>query len=187
MRYKVIGIGGAARNQLNELDSFAFDFNCAVNIDTDIAAASVFLGSFVQIGNELQQGRGSVEPEVGFMAAMESKTKIAELLSDTDFLILTAGLGGGCGTGALPYVAELARTRGIKTALVVTTPAGFEGERRRKRADDCLFKIAGSLCDDLFVIPIIFDDKGLLRIYENADKEVAKKIIYIINKEIVQI
>jgi cell division protein FtsZ len=125
-----------------------------VNINTDKPTLTVSGANVrVQIGEKLTHGQGAgSNPEVGRLAAEESRNNIAKVFEDTDAAFITAGMGGGTGTGAAPVVADIARESGVLTIAVVTLPFGFEGGTKMKRAvagiDELLKKV-----DTLFVIP----------------------------------
>lgn len=107
----------------------------------------------IQIGEKLTRGLGAgADPEVGRKAAEESKEQIEELLQDTDMVFVTAGMGGGTGTGAAPVVAQLAKQKGILTVGVVTKPFGFEGKVRMKNAEAGIEELKANV-DTLITIP----------------------------------
>jgi len=138
-KIRVMGVGGGGTNALNSMISQStiqgVDF-IAVNTD----AQSLLLNQAatkMQIGEDLTKGLGSGgNPEVGKQAAEESYEKIKELLDGTDMLFLTAGMGGGTGTGATPIIAKAAKEVGALTVAVVTKPFAFEGTRRMVTAED---------------------------------------------------
>lgn len=154
-KIKVIGIGGGGNNAVASMITTGkirgVEF---VSINTDTQAllnnpATVKL----QIGDNLTKGLGSgADPEVGRQAAEESREKIKELLVDTDMVFITAGMGGGTGTGGAPIVAELAKEAGALTVAVVTKPFAFEGIRRMSVADEGIDELKGRV-DTLIVIP----------------------------------
>ena len=129
---KVIGIGGAGNNVVNRMaagDTKGVEF-IAVNTDKQALAVSGAKQT-IQIGEKLTHGQGAgSDPDVGKRAAEESRNAIAEALEGTDMVFLTAGMGGGTGTGAAPVVAEAAKDAGILTVGVVTRPFSWEGRRR---------------------------------------------------------
>lgn len=131
-RIKVIGVGGAGNNAVNRM--IEAEINCAeyyvVNTDVQILALSPCKNK-IQIGISLTKGLGAgAEPEVGRAAAEESKEALTEAVKDTDLLFITAGMGGGTGTGAAPVIAKIARDMKILTVGVVTEPFAFEGKTR---------------------------------------------------------
>lgn len=160
---KVIGIGGGGNNAVNRmidnrLKGVKF---IAVNTDQqDLHSSKAELK--VQIGENITKGLGAgSKPEVGEESAVESRDKIQQILVDTDMLFITAGMGGGTGTGAAPIIAEVAKEMGILTVGVVTKPFTFEGKRRMKNAMYGIDKLKNSV-DTLLAIP---NDK-LLEIVE---------------------
>lgn len=151
---KVIGVGGgggnAVRHMLNS-DIEGVDFICA-NTDaqalTDMGAKQV-----IQLGGNITKGLGAgANPEVGRQSAMEDRDRIAEALKGADMVFITAGMGGGTGTGAAPVVAEVAREMGILTVAVVTKPFQFEGGKRMSVAESGLKDLEESV-DSLITIP----------------------------------
>lgn len=135
MKIQIWGIGGAGRNILNALIENDVPTECTVYLDTHLQALpSARAGAFIQLGKKLCQGLGAVQAEIGLEAARESKNCICTKLKDLDFLILVAGLGGGVGSGAIPYIASLAQSSTIPTVAIVTLPPAFEGHRRANRA-----------------------------------------------------
>ena len=107
----------------------------------------------IQIGEKLTGGKGAgANPEVGRKAAEESRTQLAKVLEDTDMVFITAGMGGGTGTGAAPVVAEAAREQGVLTVGVVTKPFGFEGRRRMTQAEQGIEELRDKV-DSLVIIP----------------------------------
>lgn len=152
---KVIGVGGAGSNAVNSMIASG-DMNNVTFIvaNTDAQALSQSPAHFkVQLGKKITKGLGAgSNPEVGRRAAEEDIESIKELLQNTDILFLTAGLGGGTGTGALPVIAQAAKEMGILTVAVVTKPFTFEGKRRSKHAEDAFNNIKG-VADTLIVVP----------------------------------
>ncbi len=151
---KVIGVGGGGNNAVDRMVASGMqgvDF-IAVNTDKQCLNAS-HATQKLPIGEKLTQGKGAGgKPEVGRESAKESKEAIAALLENTDMVFVTAGMGGGTGTGAAPVVAEIAKEKGILTVGVVTKPFSFEGKRRMDQA------LAGidELCqkvDSLIIVP----------------------------------
>ncbi len=151
---KVVGIGGGGGNAvkhmiLNEVDGV--DFICA-NTDaqalTDVSADTV-----LQLGSTITKGLGAgANPEIGRQAAMEDKERIAEVLNGADMVFITAGMGGGTGTGGAPVVAEIARELGILTVAVVTKPFPFEGRKRMALAEEGIKQLQDRV-DSLITIP----------------------------------
>ncbi len=153
-RIKVFGIGGAGGNALNnmiEQNLPGVEFYAA-NTDAQVLNCSLAPVK-VQLGARLTNGLGAGgRPQVGQEAAKEDQGMLSEHMEDADMVFVTAGMGGGTGTGAAPVVAKLARDSGALTVGVVTRPFGFEGSRRRKNADEGL-KELGQEVDSLIVIP----------------------------------
>ena len=154
-RIKVIGVGGGGGNAVNSMvESQMIDGVEFVAINTDAQALLVNKAETkLQIGSNYTKGLGSgADPEVGRNAAEESRDKIKELMFDTDMVFITAGMGGGTGTGASPVVAEMAKEAGALTVSVVTKPFMFEGIRRANVAEDGIERLR-DLVDTLIVIP----------------------------------
>lgn len=154
-KIKVMGLGGGGSNSLNSMISLqqiqGVEF---VSVNTDAQALMNNQSpTKVQIGETLTKGLGSGgDPEVGRQAAEESTQKIQDVLQDADMVFLTAGMGGGTGTGSIPIVAQVARTIGALTVAVVTKPFAFEGTRRMVVAEEGLEKLKDKV-DALIVIP----------------------------------
>jgi cell division protein FtsZ len=154
-KIKVIGVGGGGGNAISSMiESGTISGVEFVAINTD---AQVLLNNKaptkLQIGEKLTKGLGvGGNPEIGRQAAEESVEKIKELLIDTDMVFVTAGMGGGTGTGAVPVVAQLAKEAGALTIGVVTKPFAFEGTRRMVAAEDGIEKLKEAT-DTLIVIP----------------------------------
>ena len=151
---KVIGVGGAGNNVVNRMvrsGAKGVDF---VAVNTDKQALNVSSATYkIQIGEKLTQGQGAgADPEVGRKAAEESRNQIAKALEDTDMVFITAGMGGGTGTGAAPIVAEIAKEMNILTVAVVTKPFRFEGMRRMRAAEMGIEELQ-SRVDSLVIIP----------------------------------
>ena len=151
---KVIGVGGGGGNAVRHMIDHqvdGVDFICA---NTDAQALSdISSNTVLQLGSGITKGLGAgANPEVGRAAAMEDKDRIADALHGADMVFVTAGMGGGTGTGAAPIVAEVARELGILTVAVVTRPFSFEGKKRLNTADQGLREIAQH-CDSLITIP----------------------------------
>ncbi len=151
---KVVGVGGGGGNAVehmvgNHVDGV--DFICA-NTDSQ-ALKNMSARSVLQLGSTVTKGLGAgANPEVGRQAAMEDRERIAEALSGADMVFITAGMGGGTGTGAAPVVAEVAQELGILTVAVVTKPFPFEGRKRSKLAEGGLTELAKHV-DSLITIP----------------------------------
>ncbi|MGN0824008.1 MAG: cell division protein FtsZ, partial [Candidatus Coproplasma sp.] len=153
-RIKVIGVGGAGNNAVNRM--IEAGINCAeyvvVNTDSQILALSKCENK-IQIGRQLTKGLGAgAEPEVGRQAAEESKDLLNDVIKGTDLLFITAGMGGGTGTGAAPVIAKIARDMKILTVAVVTEPFAFEGKKRMENTVKGLDSLK-KYVDTLIVIP----------------------------------
>ena len=150
---KVIGVGGAGNNAVNRMIESGIkgvDF-IAVNTDRQALQQSK-AGTKIQIGEKITRGLGAgANPDIGAQSAEESKSEVAEVLRGADMVFVTAGMGGGTGTGAAPVVAEIAKEMGILTIGVVTKPFMFEGKARKLRADYGTQKLKENV-DDLIVI-----------------------------------
>ncbi len=151
---KVIGVGGAGNNVVNrmiEANVQGVEF-VVVNTDRQDLNKSKCPNK-LQIGEKLTGGMGAgSKPEVGKKSAEESRAAIAKILEDTDMVFITAGMGGGTGTGAAPIIADLAHEAGILTVGVVTKPFRFEGANRMKQADSGIAALSEKV-DSLIVIP----------------------------------
>ena len=151
---KVIGVGGGGGNAVQHMVSCDVDgveFICA-NTDAQ-ALDNMASRTVIQIGGELTKGLGAgANPEVGRQAALEDRERIAEMLDGADMVFITAGMGGGTGTGAAPIVAEVAKDMGILTVAVVTKPFTFEGRKRLKIADEGIKELKENV-DSLIIIP----------------------------------
>ncbi|WP_312939842.1 cell division protein FtsZ [Oscillibacter sp.] len=151
---KVIGVGGGGNNVVNRMvrsGTKGVDF---VAINTDKQALNVSSATYkIQIGEKLTHGQGAgSDPEVGRKSAEESRSQIAKALEDTDMVFITAGMGGGTGTGGAPIVAEIAKELEILTVAVVTKPFGFEGRRRLQQAEKGISELKEKV-DSLVIIP----------------------------------
>lgn len=154
VKIKVIGVGGAGNNVVNrmiEAGVGGVDFY-AVNTDKQDLNKSV-CSNKIQIGEKLTGGMGAgSKPEVGRKSAEESRAAIAKVLEGTDMVFITAGMGGGTGTGAAPIVADLAHEAGILTVGVVTKPFKFEGANRMRQAEQGIADLNDKV-DSLIIIP----------------------------------
>ena len=154
VKIKVIGVGGGGNNVVNRMvrtGARGVDF---VAVNTDKQALNVSAATYkIQIGEKLTHGQGAgSDPEVGRKSAEESRNQIAKALEDTDMVFITAGMGGGTGTGGAPIVAEIAREAGILTVGVVTKPFKFEGANRMKQAESGIANLSDKV-DSLIIIP----------------------------------
>ncbi len=158
---KVIGVGGGGNNAVNRMVNAGIKSAEFVAVNTDKQALLMSKAQHrIQIGEKLTRGLGAgADPEIGYKAAEESKEVLADMLKDTDLVFITAGMGGGTGTGAAPVIASLAKEMGILTIAVVTKPFGFEGIKRMENAEKGIKALKENV-DTLVVIP---NDK-LLRV-----------------------
>ena len=153
-RIKVVGVGGAGGNAINRMVASGVDGIEFVAVNTDAQALMTSeAGQVIRIGDKLTKGLGAGgRPEVGERAAEESTEDLAESMRDCDMVFITAGMGGGTGTGASPVVAHLARQSGALTVAVVTKPFEFEGGRRRRAAEEGVAALK-DVVDALITIP----------------------------------
>ena len=151
---RVIGVGGAGSNVVNRMVSSGTKGIDFVAVNTDKQALSISSAtSKIQIGEKLTHGQGAgSNPEIGRKSAEESRNQLAKALEDTDMVFITAGMGGGTGTGAAPVVAEIAKEMDILTVAVVTKPFGFEGQRRMRCAESGIAELQSKV-DSLVIIP----------------------------------
>ena len=153
-KIKVIGVGGGGGNAVNrmvatEVKNVEF---IAINTDEHVLRLSK-ASQKIQIGEKLTRGKGAGSmPQIGQEAAEESRDEIAALLKDTDMVFVTAGMGGGTGTGAAPVVAKIAKDMGILTVGVVTKPFAFEGKRRMTQAEQGIAELSACV-DSLIIVP----------------------------------
>ena len=151
---KVIGVGGGGGNAVNHMVESSIEgveFICA-NTDAQ-ALKRVSAKTVLQLGSEITKGLGAgADPEVGRQAAMEDRERIAELLNGADMVFITAGMGGGTGTGGAPVVAQVAKELGILTVAVVTRPFPFEGPKRMRAAEEGMRELSEHV-DSLITIP----------------------------------
>ena len=151
---KVIGVGGGGNNAVNRMIEAGIKNVEFIAINTDRQALLLSKApSRIQIGEKITRGLGAgANPDIGMQAAEESKTEIAEALKGADMVFVTAGMGGGTGTGAAPVVAAAAKEMGILTIGVVTKPFTFEGKKRLAQAERGIDNLKGKV-DTLVVIP----------------------------------
>ncbi|WP_180002678.1 MULTISPECIES: cell division protein FtsZ [unclassified Acinetobacter] len=174
-RFTVFGVGGAGGNAVQhmlESDIEGVKFVCA---NTDKQALDRMNAQFkIQLGEQSTRGLGAgANPQVGQTAAEESRELIRQHLEGTDMVFVTAGMGGGTGTGAAPVVAEIAKEMGILTVGVVTTPFNFEGKRRQQSAEKGIEALEQHV-DSLIIIPNqrllkVFRDISMKDAYKKAD------------------
>ncbi|MFZ5654627.1 MAG: cell division protein FtsZ [Pseudomonadota bacterium] len=151
---KVVGVGGGGGNAVRHMIAQAVDgveFICA-NTDAQ-ALKDIERATLLQLGGGITKGLGAgANPEVGRQAALEDRDRIAEVLGGADMVFITAGMGGGTGTGAAPIVADVARELGILTVAVVTRPFGFEGRKRQAIAEEGIRQLKDRV-DSLITVP----------------------------------
>jgi len=151
---KVIGVGGGGGNAVNRMideDLEGVDF---ISVNTDAQALRLSKsGMKVQVGRKLTRGLGAgARPEVGRAALEESREEIVEMLRGADLVFITAGMGGGTGTGAAPLIGEIAREMGALTIAIVTKPFQFEGRKRMRQAEEGLAELKRAV-DTMIVVP----------------------------------
>ena len=151
---KVIGVGGGGSNVVNRMVRSGVQGVDFIAVNTDKQALTTSSATYkIQIGEKLTGGQGAgSNPEVGRKSAEESRGQIAKALEDADMVFITAGMGGGTGTGAAPIVADIAKEAGLLTVGVVTKPFAFEGRRRMLQAEAGIEELRGKV-DSLVIIP----------------------------------
>jgi cell division protein FtsZ len=174
---KVVGVGGGGGNAVAHMISSGIegvDFIC-VNTDAQALKHSKVKTS-VQIGSNITKGLGAgADPEIGRQAAMEDRDRIVEMIDGSDMIFITAGMGGGTGTGAAPIVAQVAKELGILTVAVVTRPFEMEGRKRHAIADQGIDEL-GKFVDSLITIPnqklltVLGGDVTLLDAFKSANQ-----------------
>jgi cell division protein FtsZ len=172
---KVIGVGGCGGNAVEHMIGKGLEGVEFIAANTDAQALKRSTARIqLQLGSSLTRGLGAgARPEIGRDAAMEDKDRIAEMIDGADMLFITAGMGGGTGTGAAPIVAQVAKDRGILTVAVVTRPFQFEG-KRQKVADAGIEELKKSV-DSLIIIPndklmqVLGEDVSVLDAYAAAN------------------
>ena len=153
-RIKIVGIGGAGGNAVNTMIQNNLQGLDFIVINTDLQSLNYSLANNkIQIGKDLTKGLGAgANPDVGRDAALEDRNELQEILSDADMIFITAGMGGGTGTGAASVIAQIAKELGALTVAVVTTPFAFEGKRRKRHADIGIERLREHV-DTLITIP----------------------------------
>ncbi|MBN1154626.1 cell division protein FtsZ [candidate division KSB1 bacterium] len=175
-RIKVVGVGGAGGNAVNRMISAGLTGVEFIAINTDLQALNTCKAPIrIQIGKELTRGLGAgAKPEIGLKAIEENKEDVFNALSDVDMVFVTAGMGGGTGTGAAPIVAEIAKDLNALTVGIVTKPFIFEGPKRMQRAEEGIIELKERV-DTLIVIPnqrllsIVTKDTKLNKAFQLAD------------------
>jgi cell division protein FtsZ len=151
---KVIGVGGGGNNTVNHMVQQGIDGVEFVSVNTDAQALqATHARTAMQIGSNVTRGLGAgANPDAGKEAALEDRDRLQDLIEGSDMLFVTAGMGGGTGTGAAPVVAQVARELGVLTVAVVTKPFQWEGRKRARIADQGILEL-GKYCDSLITIP----------------------------------
>jgi cell division protein FtsZ len=174
-RIKVIGVGGGGGNAVNRMIDAGMEGIEFITANTDLQALRMSRAQTkIQLGVKLTNGLGAgANPEVGRKAALEDSDKIIEALEGADMIFVTAGLGGGTGTGAAPIIASLASEMGALTVAVVTKPFAFEGKRRMMQAERGISELMESI-DTTIVIPnekllAVAQDAGFFESFRVAD------------------
>jgi len=164
-RIKVIGVGGGGNNAVNRMIDSGMEHIEFIVANTDLQALRMsHAATKIQLGVKLTNGLGAgANPEIGRKAALEDSDKLIEAMEGADMIFVTAGLGGGTGTGAAPIIASLASEMGALTVAVVTKPFAFEGKRRMQQAERGISELMESV-DTTIVIP----NEKLLAVAENA-------------------
>ena len=171
---KIMGIGGGGTNAVNRMIELGLEGVDFIAANTDAQALGLSLApTRVRLGPNLTRGLGAGgKPEVGEAAALESRADIEDALKGADMVFLTAGMGGGTGTGAIPVIAEIARSMGALTVAVVTIPFSFEASRRQGNAQSGLTKLRAN-ADTLVTVP---NDKLLGLLPRNTTFELALRV-----------
>ena len=168
-RIKVIGVGGGGNNAVDRMIEAGVDKAEFIAVNTDLQQLkTVKASTIIQIGTRLTQGLGAgAKPEIGKKAAEETESELKEIMKDTEMVFVTAGMGGGTGTGAAPVIAKIAKDMGILTVAVVTKPFFFEGPQRMKNAQAGIEELSANV-DAIVTIP-----NDLL--LKTADKKISIK------------
>ncbi|MCB9253912.1 MAG: cell division protein FtsZ [Bdellovibrionaceae bacterium] len=176
-KIKVIGVGGGGSNAVTTMINLGLGGVEFIAANTDAQALDKNpAATHIQLGNELTKGLGAgANPEIGKKAALEDSSKVSELLYGTDMVFITAGMGGGTGTGGAPIIANIAREAGALTVGVVTKPFNFEGKKRRKNADQGINELREAV-DTLICIPnqrllyIANETTSMVECFKKADE-----------------
>lgn len=166
-RVKVFGVGGAGGNTVNRMVKMEIEGVEYFAVNTDAKALELSLADHkIQIGQKLTKALGAgMKPEVGRKAAEENMEELRDAMQGADLVFITAGMGGGTGTGAAPVVGKIARELGILTVAVVSKPFGYEGKRRSTLAAEGIKELRSSV-DTMIVV----DNQKLLALVQNTDK-----------------
>lgn len=173
---KVIGIGGGGGNAVQHMVSAGIEGVEYICVNTDVQALKKMdLRSTMQIGSSITKGLGAgADPGIGRQAALEDRERIQEAIEGSNMLFVTAGMGGGTGTGATPVIAQIAKEMGILTVAVVTKPFAFERSKRMAQADAGI-KELGAVVDSLITIPndklmpVLGKETSLLEVFMKAN------------------
>src|SRR6478609_1480976 len=176
-RIKVIGVGGSGGNAINTMIHFGLEGVEFITVNTDAQALnSNSAAEKIAIGQNVTRGLGAgADPERGRKAALEDVQRLKDIVQGADMVFVTAGMGGGTGTGAAPVIAQLAREAGALTVGVVTKPFGFEGRQRSRRAEAGLAALSEHV-DTLITIPneklmtLADDDLTFVEAFRKADE-----------------
>jgi len=176
-RIKVIGVGGGGGNAINTMVAGRLEGVEFIAANTDVQALAANKASIkLQLGRTASRGLGAgANPEIGRQAALENREQIEAALAGADMVFVTAGMGGGTGTGAAPIIADIAKQQGALTVGVVTKPFLFEGNKRRKQAEAGLLELKGAV-DTLIVIPnqrllsVAGENMSLADAFQRADE-----------------
>ena len=173
---KVIGVGGGGGNAVQHMVSAGIEGVEYICVNTDVQALKKMdLRTTMQIGAGITKGLGAgADPGIGRQAALEDRERIQEAIQGSNMLFVTAGMGGGTGTGAAPVIAQIAKEMGILTVAVVTKPFGFERTKRMAQAEQGIKELA-NVVDSLITIPndklmpVLGKDTSLLEVFEKAN------------------
>ncbi|HUG01056.1 MAG TPA: cell division protein FtsZ [Longimicrobiales bacterium] len=153
-RMRVVGVGGGGNNAVNRMVDEALEGVEFISVNTDSQALKASKSQLkIQIGKQLTRGLGAgARPEIGRQAIEESREEMTKILEKSDLVFITAGMGGGTGTGAAPVIAEIARETGALTIAIVTKPFAFEGKKRMRQAEQGLAELKRA-ADTMIVVP----------------------------------
>ena len=172
---KVIGVGGGGGNAVQHMVSAGIEGVEYMCVNTDVQALKKMDGTSMQIGASITKGLGAgADPGIGRQAALEDRERIQEMIEGSNMLFVTAGMGGGTGTGAAPVIAQIAKELGILTVAVVTKPFGFERTKRMSQADVGIKELS-IVVDSLITIPndklmpVLGKDTSLLEVFGKAN------------------
>ena len=173
----VVGVGGGGGNAINTMIECGLDSVEFISANTDLQSLKSSLAPYkIQLGRELTKGLGAgANPDVGRNSALEDQRAMAEVLEGADMVFITAGMGGGTGTGGAPVIAKLAKDLGALTVGVVTRPFEFEGKRRSEQAERGIAELK-EVVDTLITVPnerlltIVGDDVTMIKAFKQADQ-----------------